>query len=102
MSKKSKQERRIKAVSQLENMRIILENPCHTHWGEMKGNDRTRECSICQLTVYNFLGLSQAEILDLIKLHEGKLCAQAYVRSDGITLESCSTRAENLKLARGG
>jgi hypothetical protein len=103
MSNLSKKERKLKALRRLKNVEIILENPCEVSWEEMKGDDRTKECHKCQLTVYNFAGLPQAEILDLIDLHEGRLCAQFYARWDGtVTLESCNGRAENLELYRGG
>jgi hypothetical protein len=104
MSKKlSKRERRLKALQRLENIEMILENPCNVSWTEMQGSDRTRTCDRCQLTVYNFVGLPPDAILELIRQHESKLCAQLYVRADGTaTLESCSTRAENLELVRGG
>ncbi|CAN1209767.1 hypothetical protein TUMEXPCC7403_06050 [Tumidithrix helvetica PCC 7403] len=101
--KLSRFERRIKTLRKLKDIEIILENPCHVTWEEMKGDDRARECAHCQHKVYNFAGLPADEILDLINIHEGKLCGQVYVRLDGtVSLDSCSGREANLELFRGG
>jgi hypothetical protein len=101
--KLSRFERQIKTLRRLKDIELILENPCHMLWEEMKGDDRIRECDRCQHKVYNFLGLPPQEILDLINRHEGKLCGQVYVRGDGtVSLDSCDGKTANLELVRGG
>ena len=67
----------------------------------MEGNGYVKKCHYCQLNVYDFLGMSPDEILDLINRYEGKLCAQFYARTDGtMTLGPCSEARGNL-LERG-
>ena len=101
--KRSRKERRFRAVQQLEDVEIRVQNPCAVSWGAMKGDQFVRICPICQLNVYNFATLSPDEIVALINQHEGKLCAQFYARSDGtMTIEHCDDRDKDIRMARGG
>lgn len=104
MSKKvSTQERRFKAIRRLEGINIILEKPCCVPWSAMRGDRRVRLCDRCNLNVYNFAGMSPDEILELINAHEGRLCAQFYVRADGVvTLQACDESEQFDRLERGG
>ncbi len=76
--KVSRQEKRFQALRRLENVEIILQNLCLMSWSEMVGDRCVRKCHHCQLNVYNFTAMAPDEILEVIKAHEGKLCAQLY------------------------
>ncbi len=54
----------------------------------MKGDERVRFCAACQKNVYNVAELSEAEVRELIKTHEGNLCVRIYRRKDGTVLTS--------------
>ncbi|BAY60448.1 hypothetical protein NIES22_05070 [Calothrix brevissima NIES-22] len=98
----SKKERRFKAVSSLDDVEIIIQEPCQVRWADMEGNSDVRKCHYCQLNVYNFLSKSPDEIINLINLHEGKLCAQFFARYDvTMTIESCQEKQKNNGIARG-
>ena len=87
----SKREKRLKAVSRLDQVEIIHEEPCSVRWDEMYGDDIVRSCSYCHLNVYNFAGMTPEAICQTINLHEGKLCAAFYARADGtMTLKPCA------------
>jgi len=43
-------------MSQRDPLRdLVILEPCHVAWEEMKGDDRVRHCEHCQLDVHNFL-----------------------------------------------
>ncbi len=72
---------------------IHIASPCHTAWGDMTGDDRVRHCRECNLNVYNFGSMTEAEITALIRSTEGRLCARLYRRADGTLLTAdCPTR----------
>ncbi len=104
MSKKrSRTERRFRAIQRLEEVEITVQEPCAVSWEEMNGDRSVRVCHVCNLNVYNFAGLSPDEIVALLNQHEGKLCAQFYARPDGtMTVEACDRSGENHKFERGG
>jgi hypothetical protein len=104
MSKKlPRKERRFQAIRRLEDVEIIVREPCTVSWGNMEGDRFVRKCPICQLNVYDFAGMPPDKILALINQHEGKLCAQFYARSDGtMTVESCDQSGERNRFIRGG
>jgi hypothetical protein len=102
----SRREKRLKALHKLKELTLLYENPCSVRWQDMEndpsGDRRVKYCSFCQLKVYDFCQLSPEAILELLRLHEGKLCAQCYVRADGtVTLTHCD-ESEHLTIARGG
>jgi hypothetical protein len=106
MSKKlPRKERRFRAIRRLEDVEITVQEPCTIPWETMEGDRSVRKCPICQLNVYNFVGMSPDEILALINQHEGKLCAQFYARSDGtMTVAACDQPEADLydPFFRGG
>jgi hypothetical protein len=68
----------------LENVRIA--SPCSASWENMSGNDRVRDCSACNLSVYNFSAMTEQEIAALMAGREGRLCARLFRRADGTVL----------------
>ncbi|HZW05891.1 MAG TPA: hypothetical protein VFF65_02115, partial [Phycisphaerales bacterium] len=69
-------------------------SPCDVRWEEMTGDDRSRRCAQCNLSVHNLAGLSRAEAESLLARHfdaegnetAGRFCAQLYRRADGTVL----------------
>jgi len=62
---------------------IQIATPCHVSWDSMTGDERTRHCHSCQLSVYNIASMSTAEAEKLIVESEGRLCLRIFRRSDG-------------------
>jgi len=56
------------------------------NWEQMRGDDRTRFCDLCQLRVYNISGLKREEVQRLIATTDGRICARLYRRADGTVL----------------
>lgn len=54
----------------------------------MSGDERMRHCAACNLDVYNFAGMTRAEIGALLATAEGRVCARLYRRADGTVLTS--------------
>lgn len=89
----SRSEKRLKAVRRLREIEIFTQEPCAVRWDQMEGTGRVRKCLLCNLNVYDFSSMKPEEILDVIRLHEGRLCAQFFARSDGtMTIEHCNTQ----------
>ena len=68
----------------LANVRVA--SPCSARWGHMVGDNRVRHCLQCNKNVYNFSAMTEAEIAELIREREGKVCARFYRRADGTML----------------
>ncbi len=78
----------------LDQVRIA--SPCSRSWdslspiavssGDATGRDTIRHCDDCNLNVYNFANLTQAEGEDLIRRTEGRLCGVIYRRTDGTVI----------------
>jgi hypothetical protein len=68
------------------NRDLRIASPCFAKWDEMQGDDRSRYCSHCNLTVYNFSAMTSAEVEELISAKAGRICARLYRRSDGTIL----------------
>lgn len=62
---------------------LRIASPCTADWDGMAGDDRSRHCAQCNLSVYNFAELTRAEIEELVATREGRLCARLYRRADG-------------------
>jgi len=91
----------MKSKLQLEHLRIA--SPCPTTWEQMKGDERTRFCELCNLHVYNIAELTAAEARSLVINTEGRLCARLYRRSDGTVItKDCPVglRAVRRRIAR--
>jgi hypothetical protein len=68
----------------LKNLRIA--SPCPMNWDQMRGDDRARFCTLCNLHVYNIAELTRKQAVALISETEGRLCARIYRRSDGTVI----------------
>lgn len=90
-----------KKPSGLDNLKIA--SPCSVSWSDMKGDERSRDCSSCRLRVYNLSAMTRAEAETLIAEKEGRPCVRFYRRADGTVItRDCPVglRAARLKLAR--
>ena len=54
----------------------------------MRGDGNVRFCSQCSKHVYDLSALTQTEAEALLVRHEGRLCAQVFLRVDGTILTS--------------
>src|SRR6185436_16673405 len=91
----------MKTEVQLDRLRIA--SPCPTTWEQMKGDDRTRFCDLCNLHVYNIAELTASEAKSLIANTEGRICARLFRRSDGTVItKDCPVglRAVRRRVAR--
>jgi hypothetical protein len=68
----------------INNLKIA--SPCSMSWDQMKGDDRSRHCSLCELNVHNVAGLSASEVKGLITASEGRLCIRLFRRADGTVI----------------
>lgn len=65
---------------------IQIATPCNVSWDSMTGDERTRHCQSCQLSVYNIASMSTAEAEQLILQNEGRLCVRIFRRKDGTVI----------------
>lgn len=52
----------------------------------MRGGDRSRHCSQCDRAVYNISGLTSAEVSDLIRNRQDRVCVRLHRRADGTVI----------------
>jgi hypothetical protein len=62
---------------------VSVASPCPASWEDMKGDDKTRHCSLCRLNVHNLSAMTNEEAEALLKGKEGRLCIRYYRREDG-------------------
>lgn len=62
---------------------LRIASPCPMNWENMTGDDRTRFCESCRLSVYNIAGMTEREVRALITKSEGRICARIFKRADG-------------------
>jgi hypothetical protein len=68
----------------LEQIRIA--SPCTAAWDDMDGDDRTRTCKQCELSVHNISDMSQDEAESFLTAATGRVCVRMYKRPDGTIL----------------
>jgi hypothetical protein len=67
-------------------MKVKIASPCKADWNAMTGDERLRHCRMCKKNVYNFSGMTEAEIRSLLRQTEGEVCARIFKRADGTIL----------------
>lgn len=69
--------------------RVQIASPCSANWDDMTGDDRSRRCEQCSLSVHNISGMTrpQAEAFLAEAVASGtRVCARLYRRADGTIL----------------
>ncbi|HVF66857.1 MAG TPA: carboxypeptidase-like regulatory domain-containing protein [Pyrinomonadaceae bacterium] len=66
--------------------RLRVASPCGVGWDSMEGDGRVRFCRLCSLDVYDFSGMTRAEVGALVTKTEGRLCGRLTRRADGTVL----------------
>lgn len=70
---------------------ISVKSPCTVPWSGMMGDDRSRFCKLCKLSVYNLEGMMRAEAEELLGANEGRVCVRFFRRADGTVMtKDCS------------
>jgi hypothetical protein len=72
----------------LEQVRVA--SPCPANWDDMTGDDRTRFCGLCQLSVHNISEMTATEAEAFLRdsVGEKRTCIRLYRRADGTILTS--------------
>jgi len=70
--------------------RVDVASPCSARWEDMTGDERSRRCGECRLTVHNLSAMTRAQAEALLRPRaEGnavRLCVRFYRRADGTIL----------------
>ncbi len=79
--------------------RVQVATPCPTSWEQMRGDDHTRFCELCNLNVYNISGMTRPAAEALLAAHTGqRLCVRLYRRADGTVLtQDCPVGLRGLR-----
>ncbi|MBV6459501.1 MAG: hypothetical protein HONBIEJF_02649 [Fimbriimonadaceae bacterium] len=83
--------------------RLRIASPCSMRWEHMEGDERSRYCSACKLSVLNVAGMTRNEVADAVRMREGRLCMRLLRRADGtVVTKDCpvGARAIRLRIAR--
>lgn len=67
--------------SKLEQLRIA--SPCNAQWEAMRGDDKVRFCSHCNLDVRDLSQMTRRQIETLIVASQGRLCVRMRRHDDG-------------------
>jgi hypothetical protein len=65
---------------------LRIASPCSEKWESMTGDERTRFCAKCQLSVHDVKELTEAETLALLQRSTGRVCGRVFQRADGTVL----------------
>lgn len=87
--------------SKLELLRQVrIEKPCDADWDEMTGDERSRHCAKCDLSVNNVAEMSAAEAEELFA-KGGHVCARLTVDEAaarlGVSRDSLRVRLDRMK-----
>ncbi|PSL35921.1 carboxypeptidase-like regulatory domain-containing protein [Chitinophaga ginsengisoli] len=63
-------------MNQQASFIISIPTPCHESWNEMSPVDKGRFCQSCQKTVTDFSGMSDQQIISLLKNRQGEVCGR--------------------------
>jgi hypothetical protein len=74
----------IKQKFDINNLRPA--SPCSMSWENMSGDERTRFCASCKLSVYNVSEMTTSEVRALFIKTGGNFCGRIYRRADGTVL----------------
>jgi hypothetical protein len=78
---------------------LRVASPCGVSWDSMAGDARVRFCRLCSLNVYDFAGMTRAEVEALLLKTEGRLCGRLTRRADGTVLtKDCPVGLRALRL----
>ena len=82
----------------LTGIKLEIASPCPALWSEMTGDDRSRFCQSCQLTVHNLSAMTTDEaqaLLDTASDEGSRVCVRFYKREDGTVLtQDCPVGVE--------
>jgi len=78
--------------------KVSIASPCPAKWEDMYGDNRRRNCSDCNLNVYNLSEMTKSDAENFIINSEGRVCVQIHRRSDGTILtKNCLVGFRKLK-----
>lgn len=61
----------------------VIAVPCPAAWDEMRGDDRARFCGQCRKHVYDLTGMTNAEVIRLLRDTNETPCIRFFKRADG-------------------
>lgn len=82
---------------------LRVATPCSVGWETMSGDERTRHCDLCKLSVFNISGMTTPDVEKLVGASDGRLCVRMFRRSDGTVLTAdcpVGLRAVRKRVAR--
>ena len=62
---------------------VRIAEPCTVPWNSMAGDDKSRHCSFCNLSVHNLSAMTEDAAQRLICETGGRLCVAYYPNADG-------------------
>jgi hypothetical protein len=74
------------SVPQISLDQIVVAEPCHASWNQMRGNGAGRFCSHCQKTVHDLSAMPSDEAERLLCRSVGELCIRFTKAADGQVL----------------
>jgi hypothetical protein len=82
--------------------RVRIATPCDASWEGMSGDDRMRQCALCDRKVYDLSSMSSAEAVALLTEHEGDRmpCIRLHRRRDGTVMTSDCPRGRSARKRR--
>jgi hypothetical protein len=80
---------------------ISIATPCSADWNTMSGDERSRHCAQCNLSVHNLSAMTRAEAEALVAGSDGRICVRLYRRADGTVLtQDCPVGMRSVRDSR--
>lgn len=84
----------------LNQLDLPIGRPCPARWDQMAGDDQTRYCRSCHLTVHDLTARSASEAKAFLRANPGACVRYTYDRTTGAVLHRPGCGTARLRLAR--
>ena len=69
-------------ASPLDQLRIA--SPCNADWSAMRGDERSRHCEQCEMSVFHLSSMRRKEAEQLLSEQAGRLCVRVTLDAEGM------------------
>src|SRR5690606_37442260 len=60
----------------MKHLEISIPSPCHEDWNKMTPVEKGKYCALCEKTVIDFSGMSDAQLVAFFRSHTGNTCGR--------------------------
>src|SRR5690606_35281145 len=60
----------------MKHLEISIPSPCHEDWNKMTPFEKGKYCALCEKTVIDFSGMSDAQLVAFFRSNKGNMCGR--------------------------